>query len=124
MKVNKGGFLSKNIKSNSNLLSSYKSDNKLSITKKKLSTSEKLSLNKMKNLEKVLLKKFIKLPKEKIEKTFKEVREPSIKFYPKNLSIEDKLYRTILKKNIKTIENNNSALNDLFKTNSSKKSSR
>ena len=83
------------------------SKTKLLSSKKIKSAPGKLSLSKLDKLDRVIVEKFVKLPKEKVIKVFKEVCEPAVKFFSKNMSIEDREYREILEKKFKTIKINN-----------------
>tara|TARA_Y100000816_G_scaffold22880_1_gene14729 strand:+ start:822 stop:4622 length:3801 start_codon:yes stop_codon:yes gene_type:complete len=79
-----------------------------SLSSKKIkSAPAKLSLSKLDKLDRVIVQKFVKLPKEKVRKVFKKVCEPSVKFFSKKMSIEDREYREILEKKFKTMKINN-----------------
>ena len=79
-----------------------------SLSSKKIKSAPgKLSLSKLDKLDRVIVEKFVKLPKEKVRKVFKEVCEPAVKFFSKKMSIEDREYREILEKKVKTMKINN-----------------
>ena len=79
-----------------------------SLSSKKIKSAPgKLSLSKLDKLDKVIINKFVNLPKEKVRKVFKEVCEPAVKFFSKKMSIEDREYREILEKKVKTMKINN-----------------
>ena len=80
---------------------------KFIMSKKIKSAPGKISLSKLDKFDSIMVQRFVKLPKEKIRKVFKEVCEPAVKFFSKNMSIEDKEYRDILEKQVKKMKINN-----------------
>ena len=71
------------------------------------SAPAKLSLSKLNKLDQVLVKKFVELSKEKVADVFDKMSLLVIKFYPKNMSIQDQVYREILEKKVQKIKNKN-----------------
>ena len=66
--------------------------------------------SKLLKLERIILNKFVNLPKDKVKKIFLEVCEPSMKFIPNNITIQDEVYRNILRNKINSIKETNAIL--------------
>lgn len=66
--------------------------------------------SKLLKLERIILNKFVYLPKDKVKKIFSEVCEPSMKFIPNNITIQDEVYRNILRNKINSIKETNALL--------------
>ena len=82
-----------------------------SLSSKKINSAPaKFNPSKLDKLDSLIVQKFVMLSKEKVSKIFKEFYHPTVKFFSKKMSIEDREYREILEKRVKRMKMNNNKL--------------
>ena len=107
--IKKGRGLSPKVRTLSKNRIKSLSSRRIKSAPSKIGNSNKKN-SKLLKLERIILNKFVNLPKDKVKKIFLEVCEPSMKFIPKNITIQDKVYRNILKNKINSIKETNALL--------------
>lgn len=73
-------------------------------------SSSNINNSKLLKLERIILNKFVNLSKDEVKKIFLEVCEPSMKFIPNNITIQNEVYRNILRNKINSIKETNALL--------------